>query len=92
MLKNVKIIATLSEVTGVKQPEENIIRLIEQLPLLSSGIFLSQLSTENVDEDIFKKALGDLYESFAIEIMNDESFPKFLRERVYKNIITESIS
>lgn len=45
MLKHIKTIGSLEEMLGNKLPREHIITLINQVPLMSSAIILSQLST-----------------------------------------------
>ncbi|SEM52801.1 Nuclease-related domain-containing protein [Mesobacillus persicus] len=89
MNKNIKVIACYSEIMGNKMPKEDIIKLIKRVPLLSSFILLSQISSDGIDETRIKGAFKELYEKFAVGILNNKSLPSNLREQVYKNVITK---
>ncbi|MDA2180096.1 NERD domain-containing protein [Bacillus cereus] len=61
MLKHTKIMATHGELFGSVLPRRDIINLIERMPLLSSFILLSQISTDNFREEELKGLFKEMY-------------------------------
>lgn len=88
MLKHIKVIGSLGEISGSKLPKEHIIQLIERLPLMSSLILLSQLSSEEVKEEGLKKVFRELYNGLARGILDDKSLPPNISREVYARIMS----
>lgn len=88
MLKHIKTIGSLEEMLGSKMPREHIFSLVEQLPLMSYAIILSQLSTGSIEEKDLKQVFRQLYYGLARQALEDESMPKIMGRQVYQRILS----
>ncbi len=88
-LRNVKVIATYSELFGGKLPKEHIIKLIDNMPLLSSFILLSQISTDDFEEDTLKKLFKEMYTNMISNNLTEQGYPKKIMEGVSQNLINK---
>lgn len=87
MLKHVKVIATNKEILGSKKPKKEIQELIFRLPLLSMFVLLSQISSNEIDEDVLKIEFKETYVGILDKLFRDNPPPKMVSERVYSNLL-----
>lgn len=78
LLKNVKTLATFSDCFEIKAAsEETISNLIKRIPFIDTCIFLSKMSTGQMNEEVFKTALITLLNK-RIKIREDAIIPNKL--------------
>ncbi|SMQ77479.1 hypothetical protein SAMN05444673_2807 [Bacillus sp. OV166] len=87
MLKHVKVIATNEEILGNKKPKAEIQELIFRLPLLSIFVLLSQISSNEVDENVLKKEFKETYIGLLNKQFDGNPPPKVVSERVYTTLL-----
>ncbi|PES78292.1 hypothetical protein CN504_22730 [Bacillus anthracis] len=89
MLNHVKVLATYQELFMDKLPREVVIEHIEKMPLLSSFILLSQISTDNVDESILKQLYKEMYiDKLNKQLQNVKTASNKQKQDVYNKLIT----
>ncbi|MBN9653624.1 hypothetical protein J0K78_05030 [Halobacillus sp. GSS1] len=89
-MKYVGILSTYSHIFGEKKRKEDIVRLIQEMPSLTSFVLLSQISTDNYNENELKHKLKNLYLNKLHEIIEREKNPSMIsiksRNKLIKNI------
>ncbi|MDU0072104.1 MULTISPECIES: hypothetical protein [Bacillus] len=79
LLKNVKTLATFSDCFEVKATtEETISSLVKRVPFFDTCIFLSKMSTDEMDEEVFKTVLVQTLLNKRIRFKEDAIIPNKL--------------
>ncbi|QEO60777.1 NERD domain-containing protein [Bacillus altitudinis] len=87
MIKHFANLATYSDLFGTKKTREEIIELIRNLPLLSSFILLSQISTGVYkDEELKNHLVKNCYNHLNHSFKNNPP-PSFVSEKVYSHFL-----
>lgn len=87
MFKHMGILASYSELIGHKKSKQEIKELVNQMPLLSSYISLSQLSTEVYDEKEFRNYFREMCLNFINEGFKNEPPPNIVSNQVYEALL-----
>ncbi|PHC09936.1 hypothetical protein COE99_09530 [Bacillus toyonensis] len=82
MIKHVKLIATHKELFGDIVPRKDIINLIKRAPLLSSFILLSQISTDDFEEEELKQLFKEMFLDHVNIMLNHNCFQNEIGDRL----------
>ncbi|MEH6949733.1 hypothetical protein V7068_22360, partial [Bacillus sp. JJ634] len=86
MLGHIGILASHSDTFGEKKSVDEILEIIQQLPLLTSFISLSQISTEVYNEGHFKNNFKELYFNLLNDTFKKNPPPEWVSQKVYQEL------
>lgn len=85
--KHIGVLATSSELFGLKKTNEEIKELVQKLPLLSLFILLSQISTGTFNEKSLKSHFIEEYRRALDKDYKNNTIPSPISDKVYERLL-----